>query len=81
MAAVTGPPAAVADTLGSASLPEQAQVVGPVPAGADAERMLIRVPRAQGAELARALKAAAALRSARKAADPVRIVLDPLELI
>jgi primosomal protein N' (replication factor Y) len=43
--------------------------------------MLVRVPRAHGAELARSLKAAAAGRSARRSAEPVRIQLDPLELI
>jgi primosomal protein N' (replication factor Y) (superfamily II helicase) len=44
------------------------------------ERMLIRVPRASGVQLATALKQAAASRSARKAPDAVKIVLDPLEL-
>jgi primosomal protein N' (replication factor Y) len=81
MAALTGPAAAVAELLGAATLPEGAQVVGPVPAGAEAERVLIRVPRSDGAALARALKAAAAGRSARRSADPVRIQLDPQELI
>jgi primosomal protein N' (replication factor Y) (superfamily II helicase) len=42
--------------------------------------MLVRVPRSAGAELAAALKTAAASRSARKSAEPVKIVLDPLEL-
>jgi primosomal protein N' (replication factor Y) len=41
----------------------------------------LRVSRRHGLELARALKAAAAARSARKATDPVKIVLDPLELL
>jgi primosomal protein N' (replication factor Y) len=80
LASLSGAPAAVADLLHLAALPTGAQVVGPVPLGADIERMLVRVPRRQGADLARALKAAAGLRSARKAPDPVRIQLDPLEL-
>jgi primosomal protein N' (replication factor Y) len=42
--------------------------------------MLVRVPRSAGAELATALHAAAAGRSARKAADPVKIQLDPQQL-
>ena len=42
-----------------------------------AERMLVRVPRQQGAELAAALKAAQAGRSARKAPGAVRVELDP----
>jgi primosomal protein N' (replication factor Y) len=80
MASLTGPPAAMADLVSGASLPADAQLVGPVPAGPDAERMLVRVPREHGAELARSLKAAAAGRSARRSAAPVRIQLDPREL-
>jgi primosomal protein N' (replication factor Y) (superfamily II helicase) len=84
MAALTGPRVAIDELLAAADLPPGAEVIGPVPvgrgAGEDAERMLVRVPRALGADLAVALKAAAATRSARKAADPIRIVLDPLEL-
>jgi len=44
------------------------------------ERMLVRVPRPEGNALALQLRQASAVRSARKAADPVRIELDPLEL-
>lgn len=43
-------------------------------------RALVRVPRAQGPALALALRQAAAVRSARKAADPVRIQIDPHDL-
>ena len=81
MAAITGPPAAVAEVLAAAELPARAQVVGPVPIDADTERMLVRVPRRDGADLARALKAASAGRSARRSADPVRIALDPIEVV
>ena len=81
MAALTGPPAAVAELVAAAQLPEGAQVVGPVPAGDGIERLLVRVPRRHGAELARALKTAAAGRSARRSAEPVRIQLDPHEPI
>jgi primosomal protein N' (replication factor Y) (superfamily II helicase) len=81
MAALTGPPTAVSELLASAQLPDGAEVVGPVPAANETQRMLIRVPRAHGAELARRLKAAAAGRSARRSAEPVRIQLDPHELI
>ena len=77
MAALTGAPAAVAQLLAAAHLPDGAQVIGPVPTDGDAERVLVRVPRAQGVHLADALRQAAAGRSARKAADPVRIQLDP----
>jgi primosomal protein N' (replication factor Y) len=84
MAALTGARAAVDELLAAAALPHGADVVGPVPvahgADGDTERMLVRVSRAHGADLATALKVAAASRSARKAADPVKLVLDPLEL-
>jgi primosomal protein N' (replication factor Y) (superfamily II helicase) len=80
MASVSGLAAAVGETLAAAELPQPHEIIGPVPVGDDQERVLIRVPRAQGAQLAAALKAAAASRSARKSADPVKIVLDPQEL-
>jgi primosomal protein N' (replication factor Y) len=81
MASLTGTATAVGDLLAAAELPDQAQVIGPVPAGEDTERILVRVPRPRSAELATALKRAAAARSARKAPDPVKLVLDPLELL
>ncbi|MEP6597844.1 MAG: primosomal protein N' [Actinomycetota bacterium] len=80
MASLTGTAAAVAELLALADLPEPHEVVGSVPAGDGVERTLIRVPRTQGAALAASLKAGAAIRSARKAPDPVRVQLDPLEL-
>ncbi|MEV6370789.1 primosomal protein N' [Micromonospora musae] len=80
MASVTGLPAAVADLLDEARLPDGAEVLGPVPADGERERMLVRVPRARAAALAGALHAAAGARSARKAADPVRLQVDPLDL-
>jgi primosomal protein N' (replication factor Y) len=95
MASITGPPVALAELLDAADLPAGAETIGPVPVARTApgaaarrgaariadERMLLRVSRAHGLELTRALKAAAAARSARKATDPVKIVLDPLELL
>ncbi|MEU4680557.1 primosome assembly protein PriA [Micromonospora sp. NPDC023737] len=80
MASVTGLPAAVADLLDEARLPDEAEVLGPVPADGERERMLVRVPRARAAALAGALHAAVGARSARKAADPVRLQVDPLDL-
>ena len=62
------------------------EVLGPVPVEqpaqqADAQvRALVRVQRADGAALARALQAAQAGRSARKEGGGVRVQLDPLEL-
>jgi primosomal protein N' (replication factor Y) len=81
LASLTGPAAAVHELLAAARLPPDAQVIGPVPVGAAGERVLVRVPRTRGADLARELKAAAAGRSARKSAEPVRIQFDPHELI
>ena len=74
--------------------PPTLEVLGPVeleppvggPAGAGTaaaeprERALLRVPRSAGKALATALHAAQAARTARKAADPVRIRLDPMEI-
>ena len=95
MASVTGTPEAVADFIGAASLPGQAQVLGPVPVeitqarhadqdpaapAEPQERALIRIRRRDGLELARALHAAQATRSARKGGGPVRVQLDPAEV-
>lgn len=81
VATVTGAPDAVAELLAAATLPDGAEVLGPVPVAEDAERMLMRVPRRQGQVLASALHAAAGVRSARKATEPVRIQIDPLDLL
>jgi primosomal protein N' (replication factor Y) (superfamily II helicase) len=81
VATVTGAAAAVAELLAAAVLPEGAEVLGPVPLDDEQERLLVRVPRASGTALAAALHAAAGVRSARKAADPVRVQVDPLDLL
>jgi len=87
MASVTGPPEAVSDFVDAAGLPDQAQVLGPVPVEAGSavsaqtrERALIRIGRRDGLELARALHAAQATRSARKDGGAVRVQLDPAEV-
>ena len=80
MASLTGRPEAVAEMLDAARLPEGAEVLGPVPAADDQERMLVRVSRSQAAAMAQALHEAAAVRSARKAALPVRVQIDPADL-
>jgi primosomal protein N' (replication factor Y) (superfamily II helicase) len=85
MAAATGEAAAVGSLL--AGTDPAFEVLGPVPVehGAgetqDQVRALIRTSRARGAELARALQAAQAGRSARKEGGGVRVQLDPAELI
>jgi primosomal protein N' (replication factor Y) len=88
MAAITGSSAAIAEFVASVALPDQAEILGPVPAepnGAEpdpepAERALIRIPRTDGLVLARALHAAQAVRSARKDGAAVRVQLDPAEV-
>ncbi|MGK5677771.1 primosomal protein N' [Actinoplanes sp. URMC 104] len=80
MASLTGKAEAVADFLGVARLPDDTELLGPVPADEDQERMLLRVPRGRAAALARALHEAAAVRSAKKAPLAVRIEVDPSAL-
>lgn len=83
IAELTGPYPALKEILALTELPEGAQLLGPVPvqrAGEQTERMLVRCPRADGARLARALKAALGVRTARHGADPVWIRIDPVDL-
>ncbi|QZT64592.1 primosomal protein N' [Mycolicibacterium austroafricanum] len=92
MAAVDGPSQAVNALLGAAELPQTADVLGPVdlplgarrPAGLDTDvavnRMLVRVPRADGLALAAALRRATAVQSARHDQEPVRVQIDPLHI-
>ncbi|WP_375781996.1 primosomal protein N' [Streptomyces zingiberis] len=95
MAAVSGPPEAVAGFLETVRLPADAEVLGPVglpvpgpggarpggpPPGERWDRALIRVPPGTGAALAAALKAARAARLARRETAPVRIRVDPPDL-
>jgi primosomal protein N' (replication factor Y) len=79
MASVEGPPRAVADFVADLELPPGADVLGPVPAKDGDERLLLRIDRAHGGALSAALKAAQAVRSARKG-EPVRVDLDPQTL-
>ncbi|MFI5838772.1 primosomal protein N' [Catenuloplanes sp. NPDC051500] len=80
IASLTGPPDAVADLLETAHLPDEAELLGPVPAADDQERMLVRVRRGASAALAKSLHEAAGVRSARKSPHPVRIQIDPHDL-
>jgi primosomal protein N' (replication factor Y) len=88
MAAVDGTPAALNEFLDTLRLPDTADVLGPVPlpaphdqAGEDRERALIRISRDSGRALATALAESIAARTARKEPNPVRVRLDPLELV
>jgi len=80
MASLTGSGEAVAEMLAALRLPDGTDVLGPVPAKDDQERMLLRVSRSKAAGLARALHEAAAARSAKKATLQVRIQVDPADL-
>lgn len=96
MAAVAGPPQAVADFLRMAELPSDAEVLGPVPVpvtlpgrprrtgapppGEVWERALVRVPPGSGAALASALKTAHAARMARGGEEVVRVRIDPPDI-
>jgi primosomal protein N' (replication factor Y) len=76
----------------TAELPEGAELLGPVdlPAGArrpagisdgvEVVRMLVRVPRTAGLEMAAALRRGVATLSARRDAEPVRVQIDPLHV-
>ncbi|MFP5068377.1 primosomal protein N' [Pseudonocardia nantongensis] len=95
MAAVEGPPDAVAELCDAVLDPDRyppdgVELLGPVeidpperPGAADPgirERALLRVPRPAGRRLAAALHDAQALRTARKATETVRVRLDPQEI-
>jgi primosomal protein N' (replication factor Y) len=90
IAALTGAPADVRQLLGAVTLPQHADVLGPVPAGQDGPagqpaagvvRYLVRAPSADGTALAVALRAGLAERSAAKSQGQVRLRLDPAEPI
>ena len=92
MAAIDGLPVAVTALLQTAQLPGRSDVLGPVdlppgarrPPGAeqgdDTSRMLVRVPRDGGLELASALRRATGVFSARHDQPPVRVQIDPLHI-
>ena len=63
------------------NLPPSADVLGPVELPRDdMARLLVRCPLTDGVSLARALRAAAGVRSARRAPGSVRIRIDPVDL-
>jgi primosomal protein N' (replication factor Y) len=87
IASLAGSSAALAEFLAAARLPDDADLLGPVPEPprpgqeGERERYLVRVPRAEGAALARALAEVQGVRSARKVPEHVRVQLDPLDLV
>ncbi|MGB0876073.1 MAG: primosomal protein N' [Mycobacterium sp.] len=92
LAALDGTPAAVSALLDSVELPQVCERIGPVdlplgarrPPGVAADlpvsRMLLRVPRNGGLELAAALRRASAIQSARHDQEPVRVQIDPVQI-
>ncbi|TAK71205.1 MAG: primosomal protein N' [Actinomycetota bacterium] len=92
LATVTGPAAAVGELLAALQPPPGTRVLGPAPVSPGRDEAAERTPGpararailvtriADGAALARALHAAASLRSARRATDAVEIRLDPVAL-
>ncbi|MDQ4053268.1 MAG: primosome assembly protein PriA, partial [Actinomycetota bacterium] len=76
LATITGDAGAVDDAVTLLAAPAGAEVLGPVPVGDDEERVVVRVPRAQGAALSRSLRELQQVRAGRKL-DPVRIQVDP----
>jgi len=76
LATITGEPGAVDDALTLLAPPTGFELLGPVPVGDGESRAVVRVPRAHGVELSRALGEVQRVRSARKL-DAVRIQVDP----
>jgi primosomal protein N' (replication factor Y) len=81
MASLTGTSAAVEELLATARLPDGAEILGPVPAGEENERFLVRVPRGAARAMAYALRTASGVRSLRKAPESVRVQVDPIEIL
>ncbi len=92
IAAIDGTAEAVMALLDQARLPEDADMLGPVdlpsgvrrpagtPDGVPVTRMLVRVRREQGLELAGCLRRGVGVLSARQTHEPVRVQIDPLHI-
>jgi primosomal protein N' (replication factor Y) len=79
LATISGDPGAVDDALILLDQPPGTEVLGPVDLDDGASRLVVRVPRAYGPALSRALGEVRRVRAARKL-DPVRIQVDPVDL-
>ncbi|WP_309234574.1 primosomal protein N' [Nocardia sp. XZ_19_385] len=93
LAAVDGTTESIAELLSTAQLPDDVEVLGPVPLPpgarkpfssgddpAEVERMLLRVHRRSGAALAKALTTAQAIRSTHRSDAPLRVQIDPIDI-
>ena len=78
LATISGEPGPLDDAVTLLDLPDTAEVLGPVETD-EGSRVVVRVPRARGADLARALGQLQRVRSSRKL-DAVRIQVDPYSL-
>jgi primosomal protein N' (replication factor Y) len=79
LATITGEPGAVDDAVTLLDQPPGTEVLGPVEVDDGLSRVVVRVPRAHGPGLSRALGEVQRVRSARKL-DAVRIQVDPVTL-
>ncbi|HET9562810.1 MAG TPA: primosome assembly protein PriA, partial [Propionibacteriaceae bacterium] len=88
---IEGPAEAVAEFVSLVQAPDHAEFLGPVELAPQQsgmgkasesaiQRLTLRAPLAEGGQLVRAAKAAAAVRSARKSEGPLRIRVDPVDL-
>lgn len=78
---VSGHGTDVADLLGLIDLPARSEVLGPVPVSEDGhEQALIRASRGSSVALSAAVKAAQAVRVARRSGGAVRVRVDPVDL-
>ena len=79
LATLTGPEADVQAAAAALVLPDGAELLGPVPAGDDGVRLVVRVPRPAGGALSRALVEMQGVRDAKKLPS-VRVQVDPVAL-
>jgi primosomal protein N' (replication factor Y) len=77
MASVTGARPAATAAVAAAALGPDIEVLGPLPVGDDAARLLLRGPLGSAPGLASALAAMKAVRSARKEPEAVTVRVDP----
>lgn len=80
MATITAAPDLVTEALTALQPPRGTEVLGPVPLDDTTSRVVVRISRARGASLSKALQQLQAGRSSRKL-SPVRVQVDPTDLV
>ena len=75
-----GEKSALADFLAAVSLPAGVEVLGPIdlPRDESSARILLRIPSVLASDTTKAVKAAQAVRSAKKSTGIVRVQVDPV---